>query len=136
MRLRASQSYPDQRSPARSRRVGVATTASGAGTEGGAPAPAGTTPRSPAASPATLLALLPPLAQLTGNDMGLLPPAEKQLRTLVDQVLRRQNLRPEVWAETVLTLVHRTCTTLRTDVRHGTGNAQYIRSLVGVPWGG
>jgi len=78
------------------------------------------TPRSPAMSSVPLLALLPPLAQLTGDDLGLHATAHQHLRTLVDQVLRRQNLRPEVWAETVLTLVHRTCSTLRMDVRHGT----------------
>jgi hypothetical protein len=72
-----------------------------------------------ASPPPPALALLPPLAPLSGDDVGLPPTAHQHLRALVDQVLRRCNLRPDLWAETVLTLIHRACTTLKPDVRNG-----------------
>jgi len=75
-------------------------------------------------SPVEPEALLAPASAsasaLSSAELGLDPVADKHLRTLVEQVLRRQNLRPEVWADTVLSLVIRACTTLRPDVRHGT----------------
>ena len=66
-----------------------------------------------------VLQVLPMLAPLAPVDLGLDAVPSTHLRLLVEQVLRRNNLRPEVWSEIVLSLVHRACMTLLPDVRHG-----------------